>query len=211
MEERNVTITLDKAIEWYNSNDTSLREIALQAFNENELMYNFKNITSFKDACKVLNLSHNTMSITVARLSAISKASAAMFILNIVRKALNLGQNLYLTKGSSAWYPNNLFITKDCTHYRNNITSGELKIIGKFENEGIIYSVLGGSASFGIFDGIGDFDSRDGTGCATSHVGFLGCASKEIAQHFSIYFGMLITEAKYGDIVDLENIESYIH
>ena len=202
MEERNVTITLDKAIEWYNSNDTSLREIALRAFNENELMYNFKNITSFKDACKVLNLSYNTMSITIARLSAISKASAAMFILNIVRKALNLGQNLYLTKGSSVWYPNNPFITKDCPHYRNNITSGELKIIGKFENEGIIYSVLGGSASFGIFDGIGDFDSRDGTGCATSHVGFLDCASKEIAQHFSMYFGMLITEAKYGDMVN---------
>lgn len=38
MEERNVNITLDKAIEWYNSNDTSLREIALRAFNENELM-----------------------------------------------------------------------------------------------------------------------------------------------------------------------------
>lgn len=202
MEGRTVTITLDKAREWYNSNNTSLREIALRAFNKDELMYNFKNITSFKNACEVLNFNYKVMSIIATRITTISKASAAMFKLNIIRKALNLGQNLYLTKGSFVWYPNNPFITEDCPHYKNDIKSGELKIIGKIENEGIIYSVLGGSASFGIFDGIGDFDSRDGTGCATSHVGFLGCASKEIAQHFSMYFGMLITEAKYGDMVN---------
>lgn len=34
-----------------------------------------------------------------------------------------------------------------------------------------------------------------------------GCASREIAQHFGKYFGMLITEAKYADIVDFEVIE----
>ena len=34
---RNVSITLEKAQEWYNSGNDSLKEIALQAFNENEL------------------------------------------------------------------------------------------------------------------------------------------------------------------------------
>ena len=38
--------------------------------------------------------------------------------------------------------------------------------------------------------------------------GFLGCASKEIAQHFGKYFGMLITEAKYADMIDFEIIEN---
>lgn len=40
-----------------------------------------------------------------------------------------------------------------------------------------------------------------------ANVGFLGCASKEIAQHFGEYFGMLITEAKYGDMVDFKIIK----
>lgn len=44
---------------------------------------------------------------------------------------------------------------------------------------------------------------------AVAAVGFLGCASEEIAQHFSKYFGMLITEAKFGDIIDFEIIENY--
>ena len=44
MKERNITVTLKKAREWYNSGNTSLKEIALQAFDKNELVYNFKNI-----------------------------------------------------------------------------------------------------------------------------------------------------------------------
>lgn len=46
MEKRNVTVTLDKAREWFNSGNASLKEIALQAFNEDELAYNFKNINN---------------------------------------------------------------------------------------------------------------------------------------------------------------------
>ena len=37
METRNVTLTLDKAKEFYNSGNDALREVALQAFTENEL------------------------------------------------------------------------------------------------------------------------------------------------------------------------------
>ena len=37
MEERYVTISFEKAKEWYNSNNSSLKEIALQAFSEEEL------------------------------------------------------------------------------------------------------------------------------------------------------------------------------
>ena len=38
---------------------------------------------------------------------------------------------------------------------------------------------------------------------------FLGCATEEIARHFSKYFGMLITEAKYSDLKDFEIVDSY--
>jgi hypothetical protein len=41
-----------------------------------------------------------------------------------------------------------------------------------------------------------------------ANFGFLGCATKKIAQHFGKYFGMLITEAKYADMVDFEIIEN---
>ena len=37
METRYVTVSLEKAREWYNSNNSSLKEIALQAFNKEEL------------------------------------------------------------------------------------------------------------------------------------------------------------------------------
>ena len=32
MKERNITISLEKAVEWYNSGNDSLKEVALQAF-----------------------------------------------------------------------------------------------------------------------------------------------------------------------------------
>ena len=43
-------------------------------------------------------------------------------------------------------------------------------------------------------------------GKADANFGFLGCASSDIAKHFSKYFGMLITEAKYGDLEDFKII-----
>lgn len=47
------------------------------------------------------------------------------------------------------------------------------------------------------------------SGSAGANSGFLGCATKEIAEHFGKYFGMLITTAKYADIVKgFEIIES---
>ena len=61
MEERKITITLEKAREWYNGNNTSLKEIALQAFSKEELICNFKSITSFQKACETLNLNYGEM------------------------------------------------------------------------------------------------------------------------------------------------------
>ena len=37
--------------------------------------------------------------------------------------------------------------------------------------------------------------------------GLLGCAIEDIAIHFGKYFGMLIMEAMYADIVDFEIIK----
>ena len=209
--ERNITITLEKAKEWYNSGNTSLKEVALQAFDEKELTaFDFTRIRTFKDACEALGLDYYYIVDTIENIIIFghSKASAVMFKLNIIRKALNLGQNLHLAKNpkdSYIYYPFNPFITKDSTLYQNDINSGKMEIIGKIKSEGEEYYVLGGSASNDCA-GLGFFNSYYGVGYATADIGLLGCASKKIAQHFGKYFGMLITEAKYGDMVDFEII-----
>lgn len=205
-----IKVTLDEAREWYNSDNESLKEIALQAFDKDELTYNFKNITTFKEACEALGLNYDDMFYITKNIATISKASAAMFKLNIIRKALNLGQDFHLTKdpeNSFIYYPYNPFVTKSSTYYKSGINSCKMKLIGKIKSEGEEYNVLGGHACIGGHAGLGGFDSFDGLGYAFADIGFLGCANKEIAQHLGKYFGMLITEAKYGDLADFEIVE----
>ena len=207
--ERNITITLEKAKEWYNSGNTSLKEVALQAFDEKELTaFDFTRIRTFKDACEALGLDYDDVVDTVENIIIFghSKASAAMFKLNIIRKALNLGQDLHLAKdpkNSYIYYPCNPLVTKSSTYYDKDVNLGKMEVIGKIKSEGEEYFVFGGRAITGAA-GLGRFHSAYGVGFADASLGFLGCANEEIAKHFGKYFGMLITEAKYGDMVDFE-------
>ena len=127
MEERNITVTLNKAKEWFNSGNATLREIALQAFSEEELTtFDFTKIKTFEDALTALGYKESTkvyIRNTINDISMYSRASAAMTKLNIIRKALNLGQDLHLTKdpkGSYIYYPCNPFVTKSSTYYKSN-------------------------------------------------------------------------------------------
>ena len=205
--ERNIKITLEKAKEWYNSDNTSLKEVALQAFDEKELTaFDFTRIRTFKDACEALGLNYNAMFHITKSIAIISKASAAMFKLNIIRKALNLGQDLHFAKDpkdSYIYYPCNPLVTKSSTYYNKEFNLSKMEIIGKVKSEGKEYFVFGGRA-FNGGAGLGHFNSYNGVGDANASLGFLGCASEKIAQHFGKYFGMLITEAKYCDMVDFE-------
>lgn len=211
---RNISITLEKAQEWYNSGNKSLKEIALQAFNEKELKFNFRDIKTLEDACNTLNLDYKNVVIKADYIELYSKSSAAMFKLNIIKKALNLGKELSFTKNpknSYIYYPFNPIIRRDSTCYSDEIKEGKIKIVGKFKVEGEIYLILGDSAmtSLTCFSGLSAFDPKNGSGLTFPHIGFLGCASIEIAKHFSRYFGMLITEAKYGDLKGFEIIRIF--
>lgn len=212
MKERNVTVTLNKAKEWFNSGNATLKEVALQAFDKDELTYNFKNITTFKKACEALGYNYNTTMTCVNHIATFSKASAAMFKLNIVRKALNIGQNLKLIKDLKdsedpyVYYPYNPFITRTSDHYDDQINSGKVEILGKIKSGGKEYYILNGTARDGG-SGLGGFNFYNDVGYADTPLGLLGCASKEIAEHFGKYFGILITEAKYGDLEDFEIIQ----
>lgn len=209
---RNITVTLEKARKWYCSKDAILNELALQAFTEQELCaYDFTQIKDFEDALTFLLYSEGTKAYirnTINDISMYSKASAAMAKLNIIKKALNLGQDLHLTedpKNSYIYYPLNRLVTEESVHYHNALISNTVDVIGKVKYEEKEYYILGGSVFFGNH-GLGNFFSPGKVGAAYADIAFLGCGNKEIAQHFGKYFGVLITEAKFGDLPGFEII-----
>lgn len=203
---RTIPLSLREAKQWYKGNNDTLKKLALRVYTEEELVDSFVDIKSFKDACDVLNISYNDVNYVANLVSKISKASAAMFKLNIIRKALNFGQDLNLitdSKDSRIYYPFNPIMTTDATYYKKELESNKIEIIGRIKNEGIPYKVLGNAYSCGN-NGLGSFISDKHIGIADANSTFLGCATKEIAEHFSKYFGMLITEAKYSDLPNFE-------
>lgn len=206
-DERYVRINFEQAKQWYNNGDAALKDIVLQAYTEDELSYNFKKITTFEKACEVLNYNYHDMCYIIEDISVVSKSAAAMFQLNIIRRVLNLGYDLHLADNSDIpyiYYPYNLLMTKDHTCYKADINSSKMKILGTIICDNTQYDVLGGTAVCSDSIGIGCFNINDGIGDVVADVTMFGCASKEIAEHFSKYFGMLIIEAKCGDIGDFK-------
>lgn len=207
-----VKLTLDEAKELYQSNNETLMKLALKVFPENALNPpSFDKIRSFEDAMTVLGMNVDDGSSIVNTLKETSKAMAAMYKLSIIRKALNLGQNLSLIKSddenSLVYCPKNPFIVKDSTYYKNDVELYRMEIIGRFNNDGIDYFVLNGDPGISGHSGLAVYDGLICVGHAKTDFGFLGCASAEIAEHFGKFFGMLITEAKYGDLPDFEIVK----
>lgn len=204
-----ITITLDQARSWFRSENNELRELALQAFGEDALVSSFRDITTFEKACEVLGLHHGSI---VSDVAIMSVSVAAMLKLNIIRRALNLGYDMHFVKNprnSFLYYPYNPLATipEGCNYYKEQINSGIFQIIGKVKIEGVKYNVLGGGVTYDINSGLGGFNYQTGICRCRSEVSLFGCATKEIAEHFGKYFGMLITETKYAD-KDFEVIES---
>ena len=210
MKERNMTISLSQARDWFNSGNKQLQELALQVFDRKELTSDFRHIVTFKDACEVLGLRYS-FSRTDSIIRTFSRSTSAMFKLNIIRQALNLGYDMQLAKNppkSYIYYPFNPFVVKT-KDYEKELNPDIVEIIGEIRTGGVSYYVLNSVAYFRGIDGLGNFNYSTGSGRAITDSGFLGCASREIAEHFGKYFGMLITTAKYADIIkDFEVIES---
>lgn len=197
METRNVNVTLEKAKEWYKKGG-DLKEVALQAFTEEELKgVDFKCITTMNDVLRVLDINDHEYCHTIAHLDRYSKASVAAFKLNLVRKALNLGQKMDFKKGT-IWYPYTPAILPNNSYCKD---SYEVEV-AKVKIGCDTFTLLGGYASYVSYAGLGNFNSINGVATSHADVGFLGCATKEIAQHMGKYFAKEIFEAKYGDTVD---------
>lgn len=205
METRNITITLDKAREWYNSSDSSLKKVALQAFSEKELKPSFKDIKTFEDACKVLGINTEVFFDDGEYVLKRTPASKALVRLNIIRQALNKGYKMSLTKGD-VYYPQIRFVTQNSTYYNSKLKSG-IKKVAKFEVDDEEYDLMGGITTYGSNSGLGDFYSYNGVGLSGAYIGFLSCATKEIAEHMSKYFAKEIFEAMYSDFINFKWIE----
>ena len=209
MEERNMTVSLAQARDWFNSGNKQLQELALQVFDRKELTSDFRHIVTFKDACEVLRYNYDHM-VDIDK-TLLSRSTSAMFKLNIIRQALNLGYDMQLAKNppkSYIYHPFNPFVVKT-KDYEKELNPDIVEIIGEIKTGGVSYYVLNSVAYFNGIDGLGNFNYSTGSGRAITDSGFLGCASREIAEHFGKYFGMLITTAKYADVIkDFEVIES---
>lgn len=204
---KNMIVTIDEAREMYYSDNKALKDLALKVFSEDELNQStYSEIKTFEDAVTVLGMSIDDENSIVNTLKERSKAMAAMYKLNIIRKVLNLGQNLHLIKSANedslVYCPKNPFIAKGSTYYKNDIEWCRMEIIGRFNNDGIEYFVLNGDPGISGHSGLAVYDGLICVAHARTEFAFLGCASAEIAEHFGKYFGMLITEAKYGDVDD---------
>lgn len=199
METRNVNVTLEKAKEWYKKGG-DLKEVALQAFTEEEMKgVDFKCITTMNDVVAVLHIDRDEYMTIVKLLEKHSRASVAAFKLNLVRKALNLGQKMDFKKGT-IWYPYTPAILPN-----NSYCKGSYEVeVAKVKIGCDTFTLLGGYADYSTVVGLGSFASYDGVANSAASVGFLGCATKEIAQHMGKHFAKLIFEAKYGDTVNYE-------
>ena len=183
--ERNVKISLEKAREWYNSDNKSLKEVALQAFEESELIVNpWENIKTFEDACKALDINPKIVDLIF------DHHLQNMYKLQIVRKALNVGWEPKLNEGI-IYYPLIKYIPKGI------IYESPWKTIANFRDkeDNKVYTLFGGEYSC-YNGGLGNFGY--GGSDIRPILGLLGCKSREIAKYFSITFGKLIFDAIYG-------------
>lgn len=182
--ERNIKISLEKAKEWYNSGNESLKEVALQAFKEGELVENpWELIKTFEDACVVLDpdpvpLLYDTH-------------LRNMYKLQIVKKALNGTDWKPNLNTGKIYYPWLRYYQKGSSYDSRWVPIANFK--AKEDNK--IYTLVGGDC-FYFNGGLSNFGC--GYGILNAAQGLFGCKSREIAEYFGITFGKLIFDVIYG-------------
>lgn len=204
MESRNVTLTLDKAKEFYNSGNSALKEIALQAFTKAELTVpEWKDIKTFKDACYALNLFDNAVVSDLNTLKEryyegkVSEHLIAIYKLNIIRKALN-----------GDWKPS---LVEKCICYpcikfypaneaAEHAATNDWLLCESFITDDKKYTLVGGDYCY-CSTGLSGFNF--GYGGIRHDLSLTGCKSVEIAEHMSRYFAKEIFEATYANHVGL--------
>ena len=146
-------------------------------------------IKDFETACKVIGI----RSVIPTEIRA-NEQLCAMYKMQIVLKAVNLGHTFNLTSGE-VWYPYVRFIGKSDVDRR--IYSDESRVLD-FNYEDRTFTLVGGHAYTGIIGGFGCFDSNLSVGYSSASVGFFACYNKQIAHHVSKYFAALIFDCCFS-------------
>ena len=197
METRNVTLTLEKAKEFYNSGNAALKEVALQAFTQEELTTpKYTDIKTFKDAVKALGMDPDDVFCDISHMEAIEgklgKHLTAIYKLDIIRKALN----------GADWKPKiaegNIYYGWVRFYKEFTDVPSDKKIIGSFYADGKKYLLVGGFGSLAPYSSLSGFYSGFGYGDSYPNLGLLCCKSIEIAQYMSKQFGKIIFDACYA-------------
>jgi hypothetical protein len=193
METRNISLTLEKAKEWYNSGSADLKEVALQAYSEQELKTeDWERIKTFEDACDALGIDSSFGLNGAVTKYGFRKHLTALYKLDVIRQALNKDYKSSLVHGT-VYYPWVRFY-KSYDDAKSAVRDGDWELCGKVEIEGTSYYLVGGGYD-GCGAGLGDFGYGDGDVIAP--LGLLCCESGEIAHHMSKYFAKEIFDAMY--------------
>lgn len=199
METRNVTLTLNKAREFYNSDNAALKEIALQAFTKKELTTpKYTDIKTFEDACKALGLDMAYVNCSLCNMDSVEGSFEehlmAIYKLDIIRKALNGDWEPSPVRGS-VYYPYVKLYPAGHKAREAASSSNNWKLGKSFIADGKKYTLVCG-------DSVGLTYVGYEYSAVQPFRGLLGCKSKEIAEHMSSYFSKEIFEACYAQHIN---------
>lgn len=196
MDKRTVEVSLQTAREWYKSGNKALKEVALQAFSEEELTReSFRDIKTIDDAIEYLKSNNMCYDlIEEYHYAPEGSYSETLAAYRIVVAALTNNEGRKLKTGD-CYFP----VVQFCEIGKEKNCWGSKKI-GTIKHDGKKYAVVGGHANYGTSAGIGAFLSYDGVSYSWTHVGFRSVSSKEIAQYISEQFGRLLFEVHYGGV-----------
>ncbi len=191
METRNISVSLDKAKEWYDSDNITLKELALQAFKEEELRPNYyTNIRTFRDAVKALDLNWDKVNERMNSFS--NKHVKAIYKLDLIRRALNRFWRPSMTK-DIIYYPI-VRIYKTGVEAETAVIKNKWTMGNSFTTNGEKFTIVCGD-SYEAGNGLTNFSL--GNSVVSPLMGLLGCSCKEVAKHMSKYFSTEIFEATY--------------
>ena len=197
-------VTLEEARRWYKSDDSALRKKAILLFREFELEYpGFQEVKDIADAVRVLNIGgYESILDGLEDLWFVSHSASKVCELSLIRKALHVEYDLPSFEDmdeTGIYYPT--------LHFRKQAYSDLAEwdregVIGKLVFRGKNYLVFGGWSRLVEYNGLSNLLDLETASPSYILSKLIGCATPEIAQHFSKYFGMTILEAMVGDIKD---------
>ena len=199
METRNISLTIEKAKEFYNSGNAALMEVALQAFTQEELTTKYTDIKTFEDACEAIGLPMYKANAYIKAILlkdevGIGQHLVAIYKLDIIRKALNGNWKPSLVQGS-VYYPYVRFYPAG-QEAREVASSNNWKLGESFKADGQKYTLVGGAYSY--YDSYSLDDFSYGYTAIRPTLGLLDCKSREIAEYIFRYFSKEIFEACYA-------------